>query len=159
MAVIALTLIVLVNTPTTHRSNLPAQHATVQSPAAEGASASMLIGPRGSKVLTRAQLHEYVLRTFDDVGSTNAAAWEEQQWLAIGCMADAGFLWDPTLERAPHQTPAADGLTPSQQRQWQNALGGPGSTSSYNWRTESDWRNAGCIGRAVHATSQQDGVR
>lgn len=113
--------------------------------------AGLLIAPDGWHTVTREQLHAYVdPESADD--PANAAIVEEQDWLDIQCMAEHGYLYDPTattntdrVYNAPYR-----GLTDAEQKGYDTAYWGPDSIAPYNWRT------AGCHGRSVHLTGQDD---
>lgn len=85
----------------------------------------------------------------------NAAIWEEQAWLDMQCMAGKGYLYDPLAEQtdeARHNPGERTdtGLTKQQQRGYQLAFWGKNTVVPY------DWHDAGCHGRSVHLTGQDN---
>jgi hypothetical protein len=69
------------------------------------------------------------------------------------CMAEKGFLWDPIpfgSAGGRFSGWAGRGLTPEQEAAYRLALGGENDDVPYNWR------DAGCDGRAVHETGQDN---
>ena len=111
-----------------------------------------LIGHAGWREVTRAQLHEYVSTSATlQRDPANAEIWEEQAWLDIRCMASQGYLYDPIRDAQDEGRTAGDGgLTTQQLRGFNTALWGPPSDGPYDWRT------AGCHGRSVHETGQDN---
>lgn len=107
-----------------------------------------LIAMDGAHSLTRAQLHAWAVRRGD---SATTKIGEEQDWLTIQCMAAQGYLYDPTFEGVQGlERGKTWGLTPKQLLGYRTALWGTESSKPYNWRT------AGCHGRSVHLTGQDD---
>lgn len=85
--------------------------------------------------------------------SANAAVSEQQDWLTIQCMAEHGYLYDPTFDGSQGlERGKTWGLTAKQLQAYRAALWGADPTSP----TPYDWRAAGCHGRAVHVTGQDD---
>lgn len=128
---------------------------TVPAPAASTATTPAaayrgpLVATTGAQVRTRAELHAWVrTRSWALQDPANAAVWEQQAWLDIGCMARAGFLYDPITNA--EQDAEGVGLTDAQRAAYAAALYGPPTSAPYDWRT------AGCHGRSVHLTGQDD---
>ena len=113
-----------------------------------------LITHTGWSRITREQLHAFTAVSPTLQGDpAHAAIWEEQAWLDIQCMASKGYLYDPIGQQRDDAHPAGQadtGLTPSQLRGYQIAFFGAPSDGPYDWRT------AGCHGRSVHETGQDD---
>jgi hypothetical protein len=111
-----------------------------------------LIAMDGARSLTRAQLHAW---TVENAGvSANAKIGEEQDWLTIQCMAGQGYLYDPTFEgNQGLERGKTWGLTPKQLQGYRAALWGANLTTVLR---PYDWRKAGCDGRSVHLTGQDD---
>lgn len=126
----------------------PAEPTPAPAPTYEGP----LIAPAGSRQITRGDLHAWAAsRPFSGQDPANDAVWEQQQWLDIRCMARKGFLEDPTNPSLQeHEVSADDGLTQQQADAYSVAMYGPPTDAPYDWRT------AGCHGRSVHLTGQDD---
>lgn len=113
-----------------------------------------LIAPDGFLVHTDAEI-EAVLRERApaDLAAADIEIGIAQELIVRDCMAEAGFLWDPI---APNGGGSAKpswfgrGLTPDEAAAYRLALGGENDDFPYNWR------DAGCHGRAVHETGQDD---
>ena len=121
------------------------------SPTPRSTTSRPLIAMDGARSLTRAQLHAWTLANSD--GSANAAIGEQQDWLKVQCMAEQGYLYDPTFDGSQElELGKTWGLTPKQLKGYRTALWGLNLNSSkpYNWRT------AGCDGQAVHLTGQDN---
>jgi hypothetical protein len=108
------------------------------------ATSSVLIGPSGAKERSGAEIRAWAL----SIGS--GAIWAEQAVLDTACMKDAGFIWDPEFNY--HSGLAAEhaGMTDAQAEAYDVAEDGPQTDLPYDWRT------AGCHGRSVHVTGQDD---
>ncbi len=131
--------------PSTDPSGAPDPTAAAPQPSVAPTSSSAptgLITPTGWHVITRAQLHAYV------VASSFSAVWEEQAWLDMQCMAKQGFVYDPTARGG--EPGASSGLTAAQQDAYEVAMYGPRTDQPYDWRT------AGCHGASVHETGMDD---
>lgn len=105
-----------------------------------------LVAPLGWSDVSRAQLHEFFFPAGVHVRyPENASIAERQEWVVKQCMAERGFLYDPTstvddIQRLPMK----------QRKAFYVAEYGPDTDAAYDWRT------AGCHGRAVHLTGQDD---
>ena len=72
---------------------------------------------------SRPELHAFVEA---DPILQGDAVWEEQAWLKIGCMAEAGFLYDPVTETSRGESGGEDdGLTASEAAAFEVAMYGP----------------------------------
>lgn len=121
------------------------------SPTPRSIDSGPLIAMDGARSLTRAQLHAWTLANSD--GSASAAIGEQQDWLKIQCMAELGYLYDPTFDGSPGlELGKTWGLTLKQLEGYRTALWGLNSNSS----TPDNWRTAGCDGEAVHLTGQDN---
>lgn len=130
----------------------PTDRATATTAPSTAAPGGTLIARTGWHVITRAELHAYVSSSpiFAD-DAANAAVWEEQAWLDIGCMADKGYVYDPIAEHRDGEAgSASDGLTAAQRAGYAVAMYGPETDAPYDWRT------AGCHGLSVHETGMDD---
>jgi hypothetical protein len=139
-------------TPPATEAAATAPRPAVTSPSPTSTYSGPLIAPRGAHQITRRQLHSWVVsRPFAGEDPENDAIWEQQQWLDIQCMAGKGFLDDPTNPSVEsHPVSTADGLTAKQAHAYVVAMDGPETDAPYDWRT------AGCHGRSVHVTGQDN---
>lgn len=121
-------------------------------PVPSNSTAGSLIAMDGARSLTRAQLHAWTLANRG--ASTDAVIGEEQDRLIIQCMAEHGYLYDPTFEGSQGlELGRTWGLTTKQLQGYREALWGSNLTAPTR---PYDWRDAGCDGRAVHLTGQDD---
>ena len=103
-----------------------------------------LIGPTGARQRSEAETRAWA----DSLGY--GSIWTEQVVLDTRCMADHGFVYDMEFERSAGTSAATAGMTAAQASAWEAAMYGPPSDAAYDWRT------AGCHGRSVHLTGQDD---
>lgn len=103
-----------------------------------------LIGPTGAEQRSEAELRAW--------GSSlgNSDVWVEQVVLDTRCMADHGFLYDAEFDHSAGAAARRAGMTDAQYAAYDAAMYGPPSDAPYDWRT------AGCHGRSVHLTGQDD---
>jgi hypothetical protein len=103
-----------------------------------------LIGPAGAKERTSADIRAWALSLgYGDI-------WAEQAVLDASCMAEHGYRYDPEFARSGGSAAQHVGLTDAQYADFHDALWGPQTDLPYTWQT------AGCHGRSVHLTGQDD---
>lgn len=134
--------------PTEAPTEAPSETAT-PAPSDTVTPSRPLITPTGWHLKTRSELHDWVM-TLPWAGEdpANTAIWEQENWTDIQCMAEHGFVFDPEGEQSSGANPP--GLTADQQIAFNDALDGPRTDASYDWRT------AGCHGRSVHLAGQDN---
>jgi hypothetical protein len=128
-------------TTTAPAAPVPTAPATTP-PATTGTSA--LVGPTGAQQRSAAEIRAWAA----SVG--NSDVWAEQAVLDTSCMAEHGFLYDPEFDSSAGLAAQKVGLTAAQYQAFQDAYYGPQTGAAYDWRT------AGCHGRSVHLTGQDD---
>lgn len=123
------------------RTTAPPTAATTTPPPA---TATTLVGPTGAERRTSAEIRTWAL----SIGSSEI--WAEQAVLDTTCMAEHGFLHDPELGYREGIGAERTGMTDAQYAAYRIAEYGPQTDAPYDWRT------AGCHGRSVHLTGQDD---
>jgi hypothetical protein len=127
--------------PTTPPPTAPTPTRTTTPPVA---SSGGLIGPSGAKQRSDAELRAWAASRGD------GDIWTQQLVLDTHCMADHGFLYDAQFEYSASLADQRAGMTDAQYAAYQAAMDGPPRSGPYDWRT------AGCHGRSVHLTGQDD---